>query len=259
MTWEFGNGICIKQFAWTGSSNIIPTMNSTLDQEESITYRDNSKRAKLAVNILFVICVANLIAIASSYFELVLLERIRNGEQVTDFEAASSDFRQGIIGLLQTGLYIVSIVLFLNWFRRAYGNLHRLGYKDLYQSENMAVWSFFIPIINLYRPFRIAKEIVQRMRHLLAKYSTGYSPSLNIAIVGVWWALFLISNYIGNIALRIAIKGESVADMITTTQIYMISDFFDIPAAIITILLIKKISNDEKLLFEVIKTGSYAV
>ena len=36
---------------------------------------------------------------------------------------------QGIIGLLQTGLYIASIVTFLNWFRRAFGNLHRIGIK----------------------------------------------------------------------------------------------------------------------------------
>lgn len=223
---------------------------------ETIELKDNSKRAKLVINVFWGICILNIIAVVSGYFEFELLERIRDGITYSEQEAESNDLRQGIIGLLQSGLYITSIVLFLNWFRRAYGNLHRIGIRTLEHSETMAVWSFFIPIISLYRPYKIAKEIAVETRNKVTEIIPDNKTKLNLSILGFWWALFLITNYIDQFAFKSILKSDTIEQMITSTQAYMVSDFMDIPAAIVTLLMIKHISRHESLLFENINTGA---
>jgi hypothetical protein len=223
---------------------------------ETIELKDNSNRAKLVINVFWGICILNIIAVISGYFEYELLERIRDGITYSEQEAESNDLRQGIIGLLQSGLYITSIVLFLNWFRRAYGNLHRIGIRTLEHSETMAVWSFFIPIISLYRPYKIAKEIAVETRNKVTEIIPDNKTKLNLSILGFWWALFLITNYIGQFAFKSILKSDTIEQMITSTQAYMVSDFMDIPAAIVTLLMIKHISRYESLLFENINTGA---
>ena len=228
-------------------------------ETDKVELKDNSRRAKLIINIFWGICILNLIAVINGYFELNLLKRIRDGGIYSVQEAESNDLRQGFIGIIQTGLYIASIVLFLNWFRRAYGNLHRIGIKNLEYSETMAVWSFFIPIISLYRPYKIAKEIAVETRNKLTEIIPDHKAASHLSILGFWWALFLMTNYIEQFAFKSILKDDTIDQMITSTQANMVSDFVDIPAAIVTLMMIKKISRDETLLFEKLNTGTNKV
>ncbi len=197
----------------------------------------------------------NLIAVILGYYEFDLLERIRDGGIYCYQEAEFNDLIVGVIGILQSGLYIVSIVLFLNWFRRAYGNLHRIPVINLEYSETMAVWSFCIPIVSLYRPYKITKEIVKKTRNILTEILPEYKSASKQTILEFWLALFLIANYVGQFALKSIFKDDTIEQMITSTQAYMVSDFLDIIAAILTLMMIKQISQDETLLFEKINTG----
>lgn len=222
---------------------------------ETMNLKDNSKRAKRIVIVFWGICLLNLMAVISGYLELELLEKIRAGDTISEQEANANDLRQSIIGIVQTGFYIASVLLFLSWFRRAYGNLHRMRIKNLEYSETMTIWSFIIPIISLYRPYKIAKEIIIETRKKLSELTSNYKFQSNLSILGVWWGLFLITNYIGQFALRSVFKNETIDQFITSTQAYMVSDFMDIPTAIVTILMIKQISRDENVLFKTINTN----
>ena len=212
--------------------------------------KDNSKRASIAIKVFWGICLINTIAVASGFLELELLERFYEGDFVSDEEANMNDLRQGIIGIIQSILYIASIVTFLNWFRRAYGNLHRIGSTPTYREE-MAAWSFFIPFVNLYRPFQIAKEILNLTIKKLFEIDKNARASSTPLLLGLWWALYLITNFIGNIAFRMGLgDGDTLEDLISLSQAYLFSDALDIPAALITLVIIKKISSVESQLFE---------
>jgi len=217
---------------------------------EKVDLRDNSKRAKLAINIFWAICIMNLIAIFSGYLEYEMLVNIKNVEFVSDEETLANDLRQGIVGIIQTGFYIASMVLFLNWFRRAYGNLHRLRLNRLEYTESMAVWSFCIPFVNLFRPYKIAREIAVETQANLKAIISDYRASSAIPIVGLWWTLFILTGIVGNIALKTIFKDDTIEQLITSTQAYMISDLLDIPAALVTLVMIKQISKEEALLLE---------
>lgn len=211
--------------------------------------RDNSQRSKLIINVFIAICIINLSAVISGYFEYDLLQRISIGGNYTEDEISINDLRQAAIGIMQSALYIASIILFLNWFRRAYWNLHQLNeYKPEYK-DSMAVWSFVIPFVNLYRPYKIIKEIVLGLKQKLSQLNANYSSSTNNSILGFWWAIFLITNYVGQFAFKAMMKGETIEQLITASQAYLISDSLDIIAALITAMMIKEVAKDEQMVF----------
>jgi len=230
------------------------------NEEKKVTeLKDNSNRSKQAINILWIICILNLIGVISTYFEFQLLTRIRDGYDFSEQEALANDLRQGLIGIFQFIAQITSIVLFLNWFRRAYGNLHRIGTSSLEYSETMAIWGFIIPFVNLYRPYKIAKEIAVETKNKVVEIVPDHEPSFNSSIIGFWWAMFLLTGFVANIAFRLFQQDDTIEQVIISTQTYMLADLIDLIAAIVTIIMIKEISRYELLLFDNLKNGANMV
>jgi hypothetical protein len=232
----------------------------TTDSNEKLEIWDNSKRAKNLMIVFWVLIGLTVIGLFTGYNELQILKNAQIGEYISEQEANTSDLIQGIIGLLQLGIYIASVVLFLNWFRRAYGNLHRLGIKYLKQKESMAVWSWFIPFINLFRPVQIMNEIWTETQEKIKKLDSEYHYKSGRLIIGFWWTLFIISNFIGRYVLKTAFKDETIEQLIEGSQAILISDIMQIPEGLLVILIVFQISKMEsKLAEEVKKSGGNIV
>jgi hypothetical protein len=213
---------------------------------------DNSKRAKILMTIFWILTGLTIVGVISGYFELEILKNFQKGIFITEKEANASDMRQFVIGLLQTGIYITSIVVFLNWFRRAYGNLHRLR-SYLNHKESMAVWAWFIPIIFLFRPVQIMNEIWNKTQVNIKKLDSTYHIKSGGLLIGLWWTLFIISNFIGRYALKTAFKDETIEQLIENSQAILISDIIQIPEALLVILIVFQLSKMESKLAEEVK------
>jgi len=221
--------------------------------------KDNKKAAQTAIFVFVLLCLVNPIAFYSGYIEYELLEKINADEYVTEEEALSNDQRQMIIGLVQTVIYLSSIIFFLVWFTRAYSNLFLFEKKPKFKKK-MAIWSFIIPIVSLYRPYQIMNEIWFETQMQVRKIFSETKINISTFLMGTWWALFIITNYVGNFVIKTSFKNDTIEEMINSTRAFMISDFLDIPAAIITIILIHQVSIFESKLFEANKlTGQNIV
>ncbi len=207
--------------------------------------KNNQKRADLVVIIFWVLIVFNLIGIASGYLEIALLEDVKNGYYVTEEEANANDTRQQIIGILQLGLFITSAVVFLNWFRRAYGNLHRIGDKTLRHSESLAVWSFIIPIVCYFWPYQIMSDIWDQTQYHIKKFKSEFIPRTDKYLLYIWWALFIFSNLVGRILLRSVFKDETIDELIASSELTLFTDALQIIEAAMVILIVKRISGLE--------------
>ena len=114
----------------------------------------------------------------------------------------------------------------------------------------MAGWGFIIPIMSLYVPYQIAKEITEKQQNVLRRIVPGYKSIVSLTIVGVWWTAFIINNVIENIAFRSVFKTDTLDELLVSTKAYIVTDFIDIIAAIITIALVQQISKEESILFK---------
>lgn len=221
------------------------TQTEQLEKFANIEIFDNTKRAKTLITVFWILTGLTAIGILSSYFELELLKSGQLTGYIDENDANANDLRQGIIGVLQIVIYIVSIIVFLNWFRRAYGNLHKLGLRYLKQNETMAVWSWFIPILFLFRPVQIMNEIWRETQLQIKKCDSKYLIKSGGLIIGVWWALFIFSNFIGKYVLRTAFKTDTIEEVIEGTQAIMLSDIMEIPEALLVILIVSQFSKIE--------------
>lgn len=210
---------------------------------------DNASRARIIIHVFYAICAMNVVSIISKSYQLYVIDQLQYGNMITDQQANAIDSIDRLIGIVQICLYATSAILFLNWFRRAYGNLHRLEVPLRY-SETMAVWSFFIPIISLYRPYRIAKEILIETRTKVSEFLQQLTSPIDITIIGVWWAFYLVKNTLGQIVTRTSLENATIERLVRYNWTYIASDIVDIAAAVVTILMILKISRDEAILFE---------
>lgn len=223
--------------------------NELIEESPKPDFRDNEKRANAAIYIFFGIIAIDILSILVGILEYDILTDIQEGYNVAEDLLSFYEYSIGMVGLAQFTFNILSIIVFLAWFRRAYANLHRIGVKDLEYSETMSIWGFIIPIISLYIPYKIAKEIAFRTDFKLKKMLFSYESNVNTFIINAWWFLFLISGFVSNISARLILKDEYIEDMINSTMANFVADILEIPAAIFAVLFIRHIAKKERLLF----------
>ncbi len=229
---------------------VIPYRNTTKQKQQMGNIKPNNQRAKNAILLIWIVLTFEIIALISSYFKYVLLQIVANGGQISTKAATAVDMRELIISILYLIAYIISAVTFIQWFRRAYYNLH-LKISYLSQTEGWAAGSWFVPIVNLYRPFQIMLEMYQETKGLLTKKGIGVHHTFSTTMLGWWWTLWIINNIIGQFVFRYSMKAESIDELTTSTMASMIGNILGIPLALITIKVIKDYSNVEPLLNEI--------
>lgn len=212
--------------------------------------KPNGQRAQLAVTLIWIIFTLEILSLISGYFQYDLLNTFANGGEVSSETATANDAREQVIGLLYLLVFVISIITFIRWFRRAYFNLH-LKLRYLSYDESMAAKSWFIPFLNLFRPYQIMKELYVETNDLFAKKQLGFNQKLSPNIVGLWWALWLLSGFIGQFVFKLSMKAETIDELMNSTLVSMVNNLIGIPLALITIKLIKDYSNVELLLNEI--------
>lgn len=214
---------------------------SNESREPKLEIWDNSNRARYVLIAFSIFIILNIVGLISSYFEYLLLDKMNQGSLVSEDEILYNDLRQGIIGITQMIIYILTIVFFLNWFRRAYGNLHRIGIS-LNDKESMAIWYWFIPIVFLFKPVQIMREIWTKTLDKINTFNSNFRYSSGYLIISLWWALFVFSNVIGKYILKSLFKEDSIDQLMDGSILMMVSSCFEIPEALLVMLIVYRIS-----------------
>ncbi len=212
--------------------------------------RPNEQRAKNAITLIWIVLALEIISLISGYFQYDLLQTVAKGGEISNETATANDTREQLIGVIYMIVYIISAVTFIKWFRRAYFNLHQ-RVNHLSQTEGWAAGSWFVPIVSLYRPYQIMKELYQETKELLVKNGLGVNENFTTNSLGWWWTLWIINNFIGQFVTRYSLKAESIDELTTSTIASMFSNIIGIPLALITVKVIKDYSNVEPLLNEI--------
>ena len=122
---------------------------------EPAAYEPLSGRAKWAQRALIAVALVNAVGAVSAFAAYKLYQR----DLVTQDDLDTTDLREGLIAGLTLIATVVTIVLFIRWFRRAYRNLPALGAEPLRFKSWWTIGGWFIPIANLFRPKEMANDI----------------------------------------------------------------------------------------------------
>jgi membrane protease YdiL (CAAX protease family) len=147
-----------------------------------------------------------------------------------------------LLALLSVMIYLTTVVFFLMWLYRAYGNLRAFDpSRPLDHSPGWAVGSFFIPFVNLVIPYRAVKETWQKSGPPDEALLSEPAPP---ATFPVWWLFWLLSCIAGNISMRASFN-ENVPES-TAMIIATVADGLSILAALFAYLVVDAIDKRQE-------------
>ena len=176
------------------------------------------------------------VSILSDFGQMSLLDRA-----FTEAEAAANDARQGIIGLGYLGVFIVTGVAFLKWIYRANLNCRAFGAEDMEFTPGWSIGYYFIPVLNLFRPYQSMKEIWQASHN-----PANWQSQSGSALLGWWWALWLISGFLGHMVFRLSMDADSIDELQASTGISIFSSIIGIPLCLVALNLVKTIAAKQE-------------
>ena len=173
------------------------------DKVVSNGYLSSMSRADWTSAMLIVVI---LLAAVSAYFtfqEINLLERVLEGEQISDAEAISNDERIMFVSSLWLGAYIITAVIFFFWIHRACSNLDYLKVTDTRFTPGWAIGWWFIPFANIFMPYQVVKELWKTSdTNTVSMDSTiqhnTWKQAYTSPILILWWLLWLASGFLGS-------------------------------------------------------------
>ncbi|WP_137401788.1 DUF4328 domain-containing protein [Echinicola rosea] len=200
--------------------------------------RPNQKRAKLAQLFVYLVIALHAVSIISGYMQYDLLSKAAE-TGISDQEAEVNDLREMVIAVLIVATYIVSAIVFLNWFRRAYFNLHKLMPGRLDFSEGWAVGAWFVPIINLYRPYRIMMELFdETFSYLRKKKVVSYSRHQEGLVIS-WWIVWILGSFIDRLSWKIYADANTIDELLDMTILDMVTSGIIIVCGVLAARIIK--------------------
>ena len=174
------------------------------------------------------------VSLLSSLMQAELLHR----SSFSEAEGQANDSRERIIGLFQLALYLFTAIIFGRWIVRANKNVRALGADGLRITPGWAVGYFFVPIVNLWRPYQAMKDL-WRASHDPASWATTAAGS----ILPAWWTLWLLSCFLGQMSFRATMAAKGLEGLQAATYLQIVSQAVDIPLCLVAIALVTQIAN----------------
>ncbi len=176
--------------------------------------------------------------------DVVEFAQVQIGQE-SPSEVSTNDPMQGIIGLLQSGVGILTGITFLKWIYRAYKNIQGFGAEGLRFSPGWAVGYYFIPILSLIRPVQVMNEIWRA-----SDDPRNWPRRPGSWVIASWWTLFLLYTGVTQVSLEIALQASTNDQWTLAAVLAIAGDLFSIPLSIAALQLVTEVYRRQKSLVE---------
>ncbi|MEA2031569.1 MAG: DUF4328 domain-containing protein [Patescibacteria group bacterium] len=193
---------------------------------------DPTSLTKFLKSMLWISLGISVLSLLSDFMQMNLL----SSGTFSKAAAEANDSRQQIMGILYLVAFIVTGISFLKWIHRANSNCHGFGAQGMEFTPGWSIGYYFIPFINLYKPYRAMKEIWK-----VSTNPTNWQNENGSALLGWWWALWLTSNFLGQAVFRLSMRADSISSLQASTTVSIISEIIDIPLYIVAVSLISSV------------------
>jgi hypothetical protein len=194
--------------------------------------KDLTSLTKFLKTMLWISLGISVISLLSDFMQMNLL----SAGSFSQAEAKANDSRQLITGILYLVAFIVTGIVFLKWTHRANSNCHGFGAQGMKFSPGWSIGYYFIPFLNLYRPYQAMKEIWK-----VSTSPANWQNEMGSPLLGWWWALGLIAGFLGQASFRMFMKADTVSSLQASTTMSIVSGVIDIPLYIVAVSLVSAI------------------
>ena len=212
--------------------------------------KPNEKRAEAVTILIWIVLICEVGLLVAGTLRLNLFLKISHGYAISSGVALVSDLSRKIFAILRFFAYVISAIMFLMWFYRAYYNLHQ-RVEELSYKQGWAIASWLVPIVSLYMPYQIMKELYVETKKILLKKGIINEDGIFLNFLIPWWTLVIIQYIVSLVFNSIAKKAQTVDELITATVMSIILHIIGILISLVTIKVVKDYSKMETLLSEI--------
>ena len=200
--------------------------------------------ARWTTTLLYVGLAADALGIVSGFLQRSLLLRIASGERLLPGVAEANDARHQAIAQVQLLAFIVTAIFWLVWLSRAYSNLGGVGTRKSRFTPGWAVGYWFVPFVNLVRPYQIILDLWLRSERLNVDASVANLP--RPALISWWWGVYLLSGLAGRMFASLASDAKTLPELINATILGMVVDAIGIIAALLAVAVVRGIDERQQ-------------
>lgn len=119
-------------------------------------------------------------------------------------------------------LFFATGVVFLCWFAAAHTNLRILGSRGLEYSANWAVGGFFIPVLNLFRPYQVAQEIWKGSDPdvLAPQGALQWMAKSGSGVALAWWLTWTVGS-LGTASLLLLVRDPFLQLLVIAVTVFV--------------------------------------
>jgi hypothetical protein len=194
-------------------------------------YASSETRSRWAAGLIGIVSV---LAVVSTVLELQVIGMLDNIDitPLEDFEAWDS--LHGGVTLLSFAVYVAAGIAYLVWLHRVVRNIAPLTGDDPRFTPGWSVAWWFVPIFSLFRPYQVVRDAWDRLA------IPDRAPGGGLVVA--WWLAFLVSNWIGQIVLRLP-EAQTVEAFQGQMRTFAILDAIDVVGGVLAILVILEIER----------------
>ena len=153
-----------------------------------------------------------------------------------------------LVEVVYWAFFVASAIAFLKWVYQANLNCRGFGAQGMRYTPGWSVVYYFIPFLNLFRPYQAMKEIWQ-----VSTNPSDWKTQNDASLVNWWWALWLISGFVSFIMLKIS--GDPYSPLLHAPIAVVMSASFILDSAlcVVALQLVTAIVEKQK---QFVKTGA---
>ncbi|WP_339682767.1 DUF4328 domain-containing protein [Gimesia maris] len=189
-------------------------------------FRKSTGFTEVLISLILLSAILNGVAVVYGYHQYELLVSAKNGVDVNMDEAGSILVHQLMIKVAQLGFRVIVGIQFLMWVYRMSRNAHCVKTGKPTSSPGWAVGCYFIPILNMWKPYLIMKEIYEAFRQ-----RPSYSK-----VLPLWWTAWVLSSAVGGFTSYYMSRAETVGELLVASRWAIALDvslvFLDVAAAL---------------------------
>lgn len=199
--------------------------------------KDPRSLTSFLVVMLWVSLALEILSLFSDASQLSLL-----GREFTIQEAEANDARQTLIGIAYLVVFLTTAVTFLRWVHRANVNCRGFGAEGMTFTPGWSVGYYFIPFINLVRPYQAMKEIWQASHN-----PSSWKTSDPIGPLGLWWTLWLVNGFLGQLTFRLSARADTIEALKSSTMVAIAASVAGIPLCLVALKMVKEVALQQEL------------
>ncbi|MER5777426.1 DUF4328 domain-containing protein [Streptomyces sp. NPDC002039] len=173
------------------------------------------------------------------YVWRLMKDAISDPSSLSDHSIDLADLLNVATGVAQATLRLATIVVFLIWFHRVRCNGQVFRPDGFSQSAGWAIGGWFVPIANLFFPYRTARETWKASIQLAPD---GSYRHVSTAPVTAWWTVFVATLFLDRVFSKRYLAAETPEAVRDVSALGAVTDVVTIVAAVLAVVFVRKLT-----------------